>query len=244
MFKILIAVVNCHTRPEFSDVIRSTWGPTVPSTADMKFFLGRGPERDPKEDEVFLDCDDSYQGLPNKVQEIVKWAYIHGYDYVLKCDDDVVVKTHELLASDFTNYDFTGGLEPACKQGEIQTPFGFCYWLSRKAMALIVDAPLPGQPGSTHKDWHGNDEAWISTVLYINSIILHPEPRYYMHRGAHPVPKKVHPRQPPRPVPMTQPIQPNAFAVCMYLNMSGWHMTPNEQIIEEFKNTWSILCHS
>ena len=62
--KILIAVVNCHKRLAYQQAIRNTWLPLV-SGADVRFFLGPA-NREPKADEVFLYCDDSYQGLPPK----------------------------------------------------------------------------------------------------------------------------------------------------------------------------------
>jgi hypothetical protein len=194
---------------------------------------------------VFLDCRDDYEGLPNKVQEIVRWAYVHGYTHVLKCDDDVVVKPKELLSSGFENYDFSGGQEPACKPNEIKTPFGFCYWLSRRAMELVIAAPLPGMPGSTHAQFHANDEAWISTVLYINGIYLRGDLRYYLHRGTHIYRKQTpgHPRalrrdkdRPPIPGPVS-----GTFAWCMYLNASGWHQTPLSEILEEFHRVWESV---
>src|ERR1700675_8735 len=238
MPKALLSLVSCHSRPEFSDAIRKTWAPLVPSTADLKFFLGRGATREPREDEVFLDCDDSYHGLPNKVQEIVRWAYDHGYDFVLKCDDDVVVKPKELLASGFDHSDFTGCVEPSCKPGEIRTPWGFCYWLSRRAMKLVLDNPLPGQPGSIHSHVHNNDEAWVSTVLHYNGIFLHSDSRYFLFTGTpgERLRNTARPLHRPRP-PVKMPV-PESFAFCVYLNWQGWHNTSHDVILSEFHRIW------
>ena len=217
----------------------------MPEGTDLKFFRGRGASREPGHNEIFLDCRDDYEGLPNKVQEIVRWSYDNGYDFVLKCDDDVVLLPKLLLTSGFEKYDFSGGQEPACKPNEIQTPFGFCYWLSRKAMALVIAAPLPGQPGSTHTYFHSNDEAWVSTVLYKNSIFLHGDLRYFLHRGTalFRKPTPGHPRalrrdkdRPPAPTPVS-----GTFAWCMYLNMAGWHQTPLGEILEEFHRVWNSV---
>jgi hypothetical protein len=220
-----MAIVNCHSREEYSDAIRKTWLPSVPSTFHYKFFRGRGATREPLQDEVFLDCADDYNNLPNKVQEIVRWAYEHGYDYVLKCDDDVVVKPAQMLASGFDNHEFTGCQEPACKPGEIRTPFGFCYWLSRKCMELVLASPLPT---------HNNDEAWVSTILYTNKIYLTHDPRYFLHRGDRPKPQRRPLRGPKRSVPMVAGPPENAFAYCVYLNWNGFHCTPLETILAEF----------
>lgn len=208
----------------------------MPKEADVRFFLGRGAQREPREDEVFLNCDDSYEGLPNKVQEIARWAYDHGYDYVLKCDDDVVIVPALLLKSNFDLYDFTGAPDPACRPGEIRTPWGFCYWMSRKVMKLVIDTPLPGQPGSTHSYVHNNDEAWVSTILHNNGIKLHEDNRYFLHRGERPTVAQRAGRAlrrfniPPPP----QPVH-GAFAFCVYMNWEGWHTTPVAVQLTEFR---------
>jgi hypothetical protein len=222
--KNLLALVSCHSREEFSNAIRSTWLPSVPEGLDVRFFRGGGATREPLADEVFLDCRDDYAGLPNKVQEIVRWAYDNGYEYVAKVDDDVVVKPKAWLDG-FYRGDFTGCLESACKPNEIQTPYGFFYVLNRKTMKLVIDAPLPS---------HGNDEAWVSTVLYTNAIFLHPDRRYFLHRGGRPKPEFRSLRAPKREAPFVMIPPPDAFAWCVYLNWNGFHQTPREELMKEY----------
>lgn len=42
MPKTLLAVVSCHTRPEFSDAVRNTWASEIPKDkADTLFFMGK-----------------------------------------------------------------------------------------------------------------------------------------------------------------------------------------------------------
>lgn len=221
---ILLAIVNCHSRDEFSNAVRSTWLPAVPQGMDVKFFRGRGATREPLADEVFLDCRDDYEGLPEKVQAIFKWAYEQGYEYVAKVDDDVVVKPAAWL-NGFHRCDFTGGLETACKPNEIQTPWGFFYVLNRKTMKLVIDAPLPT---------HGNDEAWVSTILYTNGIFLNNDHRYYLHRGGRPRMLQRPLRAPKRDYPAVASPTADAFAWCVYLNWNGFHNTPREELMKEF----------
>lgn len=220
--------------------------PLVPSDkADIKFFFGRGATREPREDEVFLDCDDAYLGLPNKVQEILRWAYDRDYEYVLKCDDDVVLDPRALLSSDFDQHDFTGWQDPGCKPGEIRTPWGFCYWLSRTAMKLVIDNPLPGLPGSINTHVHGNDEAWVSTVLHYSGVFLHSDSRYYLYQGARPPSAHRGLRAPKRETPgVDMGVYYSAFAWCMYLNWTGWHNTGPEAILQEFHKIFKDrVCH-
>lgn len=232
--KFLIAIVSAHTREEHAEAVRSTWVPKVVG-ADVKFFRGRGALREPKDDEVFLDCDDSYQGLPNKVQEIIRWALARGYDFVLKIDDDVVVSPFKMLASGFWQHDFVGCKDVmGVKPGEINTPWGFCYWLSRKAMELVAVAPIPGLPGSTHSYHHNNDEAWISTVLFVNGIHLHSDNRYFLYRGKRPVAEVVRSlRAPKRPDPQELLPSDDCFAICLYID-HGFHDMPAEKIVAEY----------
>lgn len=232
--KALLALVSCHSREDFSDAIRNTWLPLAPRELDVKFFRGRGAKRPPKEDEVFLDCGDAYLDLPEKVKAIVTWAYDNGYDYVAKVDDDVVVKPKEWYEG-FSRADFSGWRDPGCKPGEIGTPWGFFYVMSRKSMELIKKAPLPGREGSTHNYVHGNDEAWISTILHCNSVFLHSDNRYFLYLGERPKETNPRPLRAPKRLkpPIPKPTE-NWFATCVYLNWTGWHNTGPEAILREF----------
>jgi hypothetical protein len=234
--KPLIGIINCHSRTDYQQAIRDTWLKHVPKDkADVRFFLGVGAAREPKDDEVFLSVPDDYYSIPEKAQAMFKWAFEHGYSNALKCDDDVVLKPESMLASDCLEHDFVGPRNPNGKLTEIHTPWGFCYWLNRKAMEMVINAPLPGRPGSTHSYYHANDEAWISTVLHVNGIFLHDDQRYFLHRGA---PQNNRPlqrplRSPKRPEPFGLVAPTDTFAWCMYLDL-GQHTTPIGRIIEEF----------
>src|SRR5665213_3967897 len=92
--KTLLGIINCHSRPQYANAQRETWIPKIPSGLDYKFFLGPS-ERTPGPDEVFLQCDDAYWGLPTKVQAMCRWAFEQGYDTLTKIDDDVILKPSE-----------------------------------------------------------------------------------------------------------------------------------------------------
>ncbi len=213
--------------------IRNTWLPFVPKEqAEVMFFRGRGALREPLSDEVFFDCPDDYQSLPEKIRLIVRWAYEHGYDYVLKCDDDVILDSEKMLASDFTGYDFVG------RGNDTRTypvPLGFCYWLSRKAMELLIDAELPN---------NNNDEVWVTSNLAKGNIILHNDDRYCLHRGNRndfidPVKRPL--RVPPRIVTRNNKNLQQAggtFAWCLYITWLGYRELPQEANIEEFYRLW------
>jgi hypothetical protein len=238
--KTLRAIVSCEAHSDYRTAIRETWLPLGPKEkADVLFFMGLGATS-LGPDEIILPCDDSYGGLPNKVQEIVRWAHGRAYDFVLKCDNDVILRPQALLSSGFEHYDFVGCQEPSCKPGEIHTPWGFCYWLSKKAMKSVIDSPLPGMPGSIHGHIHNNDEAWISTILHYKGIFLHSDARYHLHtRNPDPRPELQCKRPLRRPKPPEKVPVDGTFAFCVYLNWEGFHMTPKEVILKEFYKIFS-----
>ena len=215
--KILLAVVTCHAREDWATAVRETWATILPPNVDVRFFLGRGALREPLNDEVFLDCDDSYEGLPDKVQSIIRWALERDYEFMLKCDDDVVLKIDSLLASGFDQYDFTG----RANGNGFHIPFGFNYWLSRKAMLLVKDEPLPP---------NNNDEAWVTRTLERNGIQLHNDDRYCLDYGYGLGPEMPHRalRRPPVPDRI-----PHFFSWCMHNKKVS-----RERLILEFKRIY------
>lgn len=223
--KTLLAIISCHSRPQYREAQRDTWIPLIPKEADYRFFMGPSTDT-PKEDEVLLDCDDSYQGLPSKVQAVVLWALYQGYDYVVKVDDDVVLWPTRFMNSGYNNYDFTGHTNE--DRSRVTAPWGFCYVLSRKAMEHIAAATLP---------YGNNDEVWVANTLAAQGITLHNEPRYCLHRGKRQdfIAKTPRPlRAPPRVVPMDVDTPAGGIAYCVYLNWAGFHATPDEVNIKTF----------
>ena len=233
--RVLIAVVNAHTRLAYQQCIRDTWLPLVQG-ADVKFFLGPS-ERLPKDDEVFLECDDSYEGLPSKVRGIMRWASDHDYDYAVKLDDDVIIRPEQFLNSGFHSHDFTGHKNDT---RQYPVPFGFSYWLSNRAMKLVADANLPND---------GNDEVWVTKTLSKAGIVLNHEPRYVMYVGQREnfVPSKVRAlRAPKRPQPyFTEPISVDrAIAWVMYFNWAGFHMVSDDRIVAEMRKVFNLYVAS
>jgi hypothetical protein len=224
--KTLIAIVSCHTRQDWANLVRKTWVPLVPKDrSDVLFFVGRGESTLPT-DTVQLECDDSYQGLPEKVRSIVRWALDNGYDYMLKCDDDVLLKPQDILRSDFDQFDFTGH---ECAPNN-QVPYGFCYWLSRKAMKIMENEPLPS--GSN------NDEAWVAHTMNRNGILLHHEGKYHLHYGRNLSDNEIGQRSLRKPVlPPTYPAR--YFAWCMHCK----HVS-QDRMQQEFKDIFQREVHT
>lgn len=148
--KLLIGVTNCHkavyldilSRKEppnnslCADYSRKTWiKDALAHDIDVRFFYGRyddppGTALIPRTDEVFLNCDDSYDGLVDKVTAMAAWAYENGYDYFMKVDIDSYVHIENLLSAlekDWGGWDYIG------------RGWGLGYILTRRVMKVVAD---------------------------------------------------------------------------------------------------------
>lgn len=193
MNKLIIAVKSCQRDLERGDhvAIRRTWGADAKAAGiDVRFFVGSKnlsqiPFR-PLGDEVGLDCDDTYKGLPFKTRAICQWARGKLLSHIFLCDTDTYVYVKYLLTSGFEKYDFMGQmLHPLNKPfpyrtidldgaPEVHDPCytwasgGLGYFLSRRA-AVDVSESFPnswaedlyvGQvmgPNLMYKGWTAKD---------------------------------------------------------------------------------------
>lgn len=83
-----------------------------------------------EQDVVVLSCQDYYNGLPEKVLEIIGWARLRGYDYLLKLDDDVYCRPERLHipVQDYVGHAY----------GNPRVASGAAYWLSAAAMDSCI----------------------------------------------------------------------------------------------------------
>lgn len=230
--KTLIAVVNARSRSDWRNAIRSTWLPQVPrDRADVFFFVGRGEPLDYPEGVIELDCSDKYEHLPEKIRAISKWALEREYEYMLKLDDDVVVRPTSLLCSEYERYDYTGRSNRP--ESAYPIPYGFSYWLSKKCMSIVSQAALPG-------DGSNDDEKWVAFNLSQKGIRMRDDRRYFLHQWRLPDPEPLSRRPlraPKRPVvvlpdPFGQ--TPGTFAWCVHLSVE------QEDKIKEFHKLFSM----
>lgn len=170
--KLLCGVLSCWWRESYTNCQRDTWAKPTEGI-DIRFFFGRGANRPPKEDEVFLDCADDYKGLPEKVRAMCRWAYENGYDYVFKVDDDTYIVPSRLVTAVPVGHDWVGRYQAPIK-GDLY-PYGFCsggagYWLSRRAVEILINAQLD--------DPHFAEDRWVSNTLGKHGIIGQFDSRY------------------------------------------------------------------
>lgn len=142
MQKVLIAVVTCHKYRDRADAQRATW--VNDAKCDVRFFLGGGEKQ--RDDEVILDVDDGYEGLPEKVKAMFRWALEQEYQMALRMDDDVYLRPERALECAPFGLDYSGRVRGA---SDMMHPWpycsGFCYWLSDVAMRLVVNSSVTDQ---------------------------------------------------------------------------------------------------
>jgi hypothetical protein len=168
--RILIAITSCHAHRPLQQAQRETWIADIPAeAADYKFFLGSPVIEDSAPDEIFLlPVPDDYLGLIYKTCGLVQWAIGRGYDFLFKCDHDTLVNPRLLLASDFAQHDYVGGLNAPFASG------GSGYWLSRRAMNIVAIA----SPRS------GAEDVFVADLMQRNEIPLHDDHRYKFQPGS------------------------------------------------------------
>ncbi len=172
--KTLLAVINARHRPEWRRALRDTWMKQVPKNkADAFFFVGTGEQLKDQEQVVEIACSDKYEHLPEKVRAICRWAIEKDYAYMLKTDDDTMLKPNSFLDSGYHNYDYSGSSNRPDSPYAI--PFGFGYCMSRKSMEIIASSSLPG-------DGSNDDEKWVAYNLSQAGILLTDIRRYYLHQ--------------------------------------------------------------
>lgn len=179
--KLLIAIPFCH-QYHYSflanhlhndrqgcriDALRATWLQDVADFPNVEYriFYGRGAGREALSDEVFLDCDDSYVGLPQKVRLICCWALDHGFSWLYKCDDDTFCFVDRLLSGEFEKHDQVGFKLPGEHTYIVGGPG---YTLSTPAMMAVSRDTVTG---------HAED-LWVGSTLRKYGLDRHRDLRF------------------------------------------------------------------
>jgi|SRR5579859_7521824 len=165
--KPLVLITSCSYRFAQNNQCRATWLRAWSHLIDYRFVMGVGNTKS-QDDELIVDSDDSYFGLPDKIQKSHKWAIDQGYDFILKTDSDVYMHVPRLLDSGFEKPSYSGNFYYP------DFAMGSAYWLDRQASEVLVNAPLP-YPGTP-----GGDDVWVGAVMKKNGVISHHEPRYHV----------------------------------------------------------------
>lgn len=150
---------GCH------DAIRETWGKDFAyQSADARvlFFMGCNFHsiQEPDHDEVVVQADDSYDGLPAKTKAIANWLCEQDTDHAFLCDTDTFLVPKILLSLNFREWDYAGRFgdewvagKPLDRYHDDHSGYvnrqtwpwasGGCgYFLSRRALEIVRNMPL------------------------------------------------------------------------------------------------------
>ena len=123
---------------------------------------------------------------------------------------------------------------------EVAGGLGFLYGMSKRAMQLVAEEPLPS---------NNNDEAWVTAVLGRAGIKLQHDPRYVMYTGQRDefIPNKPKVlRAPPRArfTPVDTVRLDAAHAYCMFFNWTGHRNTSDERVVAEMRKVFNeyVVC--
>lgn len=176
--RLLLAVKSCQRDQQTfcHQAIRDTWAKDLPPGVDVRFFMGGNDPPLMEADEVHLTVDDGYWELTPKTRGICAYAVLHDYDFVYPCDTDTYLVPARMLASNFRNFDFSGG--HLC-YGEHGAELGKPYpkWVSpRGGVADPFYAYMSGGVGffmshkaarevAVTKYYHHSEDVWVGQVL-------------------------------------------------------------------------------
>jgi hypothetical protein len=158
--KVLIAILSYNQGRQHHELIRNTW--LQGCKTDYKFILGN-ETKDPQQDELVVDSQDTYYDLIFKVEKSVEYALINNYDYLFRCDLDTYVCIDRLLRSGFEQHDWSGYGEPYGGSG---------YWLSRKATQALID-------NTNYLDVYESEDTHVARILRQQGFTPFQDRRYY-----------------------------------------------------------------
>jgi hypothetical protein len=119
--KMLVLICSCQATPDRRDACRETWlAHGLPNGMEAVFLVGRpGVPCALAGDTLYLDCDDSYVGLPQKMHRAYNEALARwDFDWLFKTDDDSWVNLLRVMAYPRTR-DYMG--RPVALHGEDPT---------------------------------------------------------------------------------------------------------------------------
>ena len=168
--RFLIGVTTCHKFIHRALVQQRTWVPDAEAAGiDVRFFVGCREGVFTQELKQYpmgtirLDVPDEYKQLPLKVQAMFAWAGEHDYDFILKTDDDTLVRPNNLLKE---LGDYIGHSNRLyCS--------GFGYTLSRRAAELVAKATWDEDPV---------EDRWVGGVLAAAGILPQDSPNRLIFR--------------------------------------------------------------
>ena len=148
MNKIPIGIKSCEKNSERQTACRNTWIDTLDKEKYLPLFL-IGRKNQPSEivgDILYLDCEDSYEGLSGKTKAYYKWALDNTeVSHFWSCDDDSYINYNNFNNfEEYKNYDYIGsfiyGIDKINNIGGYASGCGMCV---SRAVAEFCSIYLP-----------------------------------------------------------------------------------------------------
>jgi hypothetical protein len=164
----LLITIPTKSGPEYlkrAATCEATW--LRDSPVDYKFFRDADYSLDP--DDVLV--------RQKRMKVMCKYALTNRYDYLFRVDADAFVWIDRLLDSGFESHDYMGWcLEYEGWKARNRTAHGGAgFFLSRKAMELVLNAPHFAHDGIYWGD------IWTGQLLYDHGIRCKADARFHEH---------------------------------------------------------------
>lgn len=161
--RVLVALQTCSLLKyeARTKLCLATWARVLPPGYDLKVCTGAA-----------LGVPDVYDALVYKSRASIAYAHDRGYDHLLSVDDDTILRPARLHppAADYAGWATTVHIDDWCEFCQ-----GGAYWLSRRAMEVMLATPLPATQGSACDGWTGRilREHGILPV-HLSDYVVHP----------------------------------------------------------------------
>jgi len=153
--KTLIAIISCDKHAERVDAQEATWIPRMRAAGyDVEIFNGGQ-----------LGVPDDYVSLPFKTKRVCAWALEHGYQRLLKLDDDAYIRIEKFSAAE---HEYAGIRMPAHDGWPRDYASGGAYWLGEPAMRIV----------STNNPADVMEDRWVGQLMGAFGFQLKELPGY------------------------------------------------------------------
>jgi hypothetical protein len=171
--KTVIGIFTCPKHINRANGIRNTWLKLIPKDIRVLFVFGRpGKAASLEGENLYLDCEESYEKLPHKSHAFFDFCYHNlDFDYIFKTDDDTYLDMEKFLNFDKKEADYIGQFKDSplkeigktwhygkCTDKSYEVPddseficgwaTGAGYFLSKKAVETLIK-----ETASMHNDY-------------------------------------------------------------------------------------------
>lgn len=143
--KAIVAIKSCIKYEPRRAACLQTWLPEL-DWADFFFITGNptpGMGGPTITDTLACNVSDEFANIAPKIRCACMYALDNNAEHLFVCDDDTYVRSDRLLQSGFQKHDYVGFLRvgPLGYNGDVPYAQGSAYWLSARAMELIILSP-------------------------------------------------------------------------------------------------------